>query len=298
MGPAVVDQDKWLLVLDGLVQQPFAITLTQLRSFPPTTITAFHECYGSPLTPPEKALWRIGNVTWTGVKLQTLLDIAKPLGSASFVWSDGLDGGEFAGVRADRYQKDLPIEKARSGEVLVAYEMNGAPLRKERGGPVRLVVPGWFGTNMTKWLCRLSLQARRAPSPFTTVWYNERDPAAPGAGATRPVWAVEPNSMITDPPAGARLTGRGSADVEVGGWAWSHDGVAEVCVSANDGGCWVAADVSDRVDFSWQRFRVSLALPVGCHYVVARATSKAGVPQPMRGRRNHVHRIRLEVAGA
>ncbi|KAL1640278.1 hypothetical protein SLS58_007094 [Diplodia intermedia] len=338
MGPAVVEEEKWLLVIDGLVQHPFAITLPQLKSLPRTTVTAFHECYGSPLTPPDKALWRIGNVTWTGVKLSSLLDVAAPLAAASFIWSEGLDRGAFAGVDADRYQKDLPMERARGGggvgggggEVLIAYEMNGRPLRRERGGPVRLVVPGWFGTNMTKWLCRLSAREGRAPSPFTTRWYNERVVASSssaggddggssrdGGGAVaegevvvRPVWAVEPNSMIVDPPPDTRvllLTGRGddvaagqggSVEVEVSGWAWSHDGIASVRVSANDGadGGWVDADVADRVDYSWQAFRVKLALSVGMYGVVARATSRAGVEQPMRGRRNHVHRIGLEVA--
>lgn len=298
MGPAVVDEEKWLLLIDGLVQHPFALTLDQLKKFPRTTLTAFHECYGNPLAPPTKAIWRVGNVTWTGVKLQTLLDIAAPLAAGTFVWSEGLDHGTFASVTADRYQKDMPLAKARQPEVLVAYEMNGAPLRKERGGPVRLIVPGWFGTNMTKWLCRIAVQARRAPSPFTTVLYNERDDASTSSGeeaaSTRPVWAVEPNSMIVDPPADARLTGTDEG-VEVRGWAWSHDGVSSVCVSANDGSSWVEADVSDRVDFSWQRFRVRMALPVGSYHIIARATSRAGVQQPMRGRRNHVHRIRLDV---
>ncbi|OJD33090.1 sulfite oxidase [Diplodia corticola] len=334
MGPAVVDPEKWLLVIDGLVRHPFALTLPQLKQLPRTTLTAFHECYGSPLLDPypTNALWRVGNVVWTGVRLSSLLDLAAPLPRAAFVWSEGLDRGAFAGVQADRYQKDVPMGEARGGEALVAYEMNGAPLRRERGGPVRLVVPGWFGTNMTKWLCRLSARPARAPSPFTTRWYNESVLAVPlaasmsggvdgaGGGAVaeelavvrRPVWAVEPNSMIVDPPPDTRvllLTGRrdgvagggegGSADVVVSGWAWSHDGIASVRVCADDGadGGWVDADVADRVDYSWQAFRAKLVLPVGRYGVVARAMSKGGVEQPMHGRRNHVHRIGLEVVG-
>jgi DMSO/TMAO reductase YedYZ molybdopterin-dependent catalytic subunit len=96
-------------------------------------------------------------VGWTGVPLRALLKLAQPKPLVSYVWSDGLDSGVFAGVQAERYQKDLPLEDAMAMDVLLAYEINGKPLDKERGGPVRLVVPGWFGTNSTKWICHISL---------------------------------------------------------------------------------------------------------------------------------------------
>jgi DMSO/TMAO reductase YedYZ molybdopterin-dependent catalytic subunit len=291
MGSAVVDAERWQLVIDGLVQKPLTLSLADLRRFPQSVVTAFHECYGSPLTPPVKALWRIGNVEWTGVRLQTLLELTQPLPAARFVWSEGLDRGSFGGRQMDRYQKDLPIEKATYPEVLVAYEINGKPLRKERGGPVRLIVPGWFGTNSTKWICRLSLQVQRAPSPFTTVWYNERDPTE-SAGGMRPVWTVEPNSMITSPAPGAQLQG---VRLKVRGWAWSADSIKDVSISANGGKSWVVADVAQRTDFSWQQFKAMLDLPDGMHQLMARATSLSGVEQPLSGRRNHVHTIAVEV---
>ena len=291
MGSAVVDASRWRLVIDGLVQTPLSLSLADLQHLPQTTVTAFHECYGSPLTPPVKALWRIGNVQWSGVRLQTLLGMARPLPEARFVWSEGLDRGSFGGQEMDRYQKDLPVEKALSPEVLVAYEINGEALRKERGGPVRLVVPGWFGTNSTKWVCRLSLQADRAPSPFTTVWYNERDPAD-DAGGMRPVWMVEPNSMITSPAPGARV---GGSEVEVRGWTRSAEGVKDVRISADGGKNWVIADVAQRTDFSWQQFKAMLELPVGKHPLMTRATSLSGLEQPLSGRRNHVHTVAIEV---
>ena len=288
MGSAVVDTARWRLVIDGLVQNPLTLSLADMRRLPQSAVTAFHECYGSPLTPAVRALWRVGNVRWSGVQLRTLLRMAAPLPEARFVVSEGLDCGAFGGRFMDRYQKDMPVDKALAPEVLVAYEMNGEALRKERGGPVRLVVPGWFGTNSTKWVCRLALRAERATGPFTTVWYNEPDPA----GGMRPVWTVEPNSMITSPAPGARVGGSG---VEIRGWAWSADGVRDVRISADKGESWVVAEVAQRTDFSWQQFKAVLELPEGTHRLMARATSSSGAEQPLAGRRNHVHTVAIEV---
>lgn len=291
MGAAVVDVERWQLVIDGLVMKPLTLTLDEVRSLPSTTITAFHECYGSPLKPPVEACLRIGNVSWTGVRLGTLLERVNPLPEARFVWSDGLDYGKFAGISADRYQKDLPLEKAMSPEVLLAYEVNGKPLRKERGGPLRLVVPGWFGANMTKWLCRLSLQPERAKGPYTTTLYNELDPTS-STGKMRPVWKVEPNSMIVSPAPNAKIRG---GEVVVSGWAWCNDEIEVVEVTL-DGITVASADVTPRKGFTWQHFETKFDnLSPGSHKVFARARASTGEQQPLSGRRNHVHSVEFEV---
>ncbi|KAK5117881.1 hypothetical protein LTR85_008655 [Meristemomyces frigidus] len=272
MGAAEVSLQKWLLVISGLVDKPYAVNFGELRHMPSRTVTAFHECYRSPLQPPTENLWRVGNVTWTGVPLRTLLAKAKPRRQAQFVWSEGLDRGTFAGVEADRYQRDIPLNKAQSDEVVVAYEMNGRPLSRKRGGPVRLVVPGWFGTNSTKWLSRLSVQDCRSPGPFTTLFYNEKDVLDP-YGATCPVWKVQTNSMIVQPAAASALVG---PEIAIEGWAWSDDGIEAVSVSADGGDTSVAADVGQRLQYSWQSFEAGLQLPAGSHTLMARARSISG----------------------
>jgi DMSO/TMAO reductase YedYZ molybdopterin-dependent catalytic subunit len=292
MGAAVVDESKYHLVIDGLVSQPYSLTLAQLRGIPSKTVTSFHECYGSPLKPPTEALRRIGNVQWTGVPLNALLSRAGVLDEGRFIWTDGLDRGTFAKVEADRYQKDLPLSKALSDEVIVAYAMNGSPLSKNRGGPVRLIVPGWFGTNSTKWLCRIEVQDRRAPGPFTTTFYNEHYPPDDPTCESKPIWKVQPNSMIVRPKPGARINA-GPAEVE--GWAWSEDGVVAVDISADEGQTWTAAKVGERTEFSWQRFKTTLTLQPGEYVVLARAKGADGRMQPLGKGRNHVHRVAIRV---
>lgn len=293
MGAVDVNVEKWLLIVDGLVAKPFALTFGQLLNLPSSTIQSVHECFGSPLAPATTALWRVGNVTWTGVSLRTLLDMAEPLPSADFVWSEGLDSGTFAGVDADRYQKDMPLDKAHDSEVLIAYRMNGSRLNRERGGPVRLVVPGWFGTNSTKWLCRLSLREGRAPGPYTTRFYNTEDLGNPKK-RLKPVWEVDVNSMITRPLPEAVI--RDSRAV-VEGWAWGYDGVARVEISFDDGEEWVEANVDPRIDFRWQKFTFQLNLRPGTYVLIARATSIGGKSQALNGRRNHTHKVSIKVEG-
>jgi len=304
MGSAVVDEDGWRLVLDGLVERPLSLTFVQLKGLPRTTITSFHECYGSPIAPPTKALWRIGNVKWTGVRLRDLLRVARLKHDARYVWSQGLESGSFAGVVADRYEKDLTIEKALSPEVLIAYEINGEPLSKPRGGPVRLVVPGWFGTNSTKWLCHLSLQGHRAGGPFTTTFYNEIDPTDPDGQRKRPVWTVEPNSMIVRPKPGQEVSlkevkQRSKQKLQVWGRAWGSEEITRVDVSIDGGESWFPVTdirVAPRVEFEWQLFEAQVPVPQpGRYCVIARATDKTGESQPLMGRRNHVHSVEIEV---
>lgn len=292
MGSAVVDNSKWALVIDGLVQHPIVLSLQELYQLPRKSVTAFHECYGPPTKPPIHALWRVGNVIWTGVALSDLLSMACPLPEATYMWSEGLDHGSFAGVSADCYQKDLPIEKANSPEVILAFEMNGESLTKERGGPVRLVVPGWFGTNMTKWLCRISLQKERAPGPFTTTFYNEIDPEDLTGKTMRPVGKAEVNSMIVRPAPGSNVSG---PKINVEGWAWCHEPVSEVEVTLDRSGKSYQANVSPRTDFSWQRWKAELHLSPGTYTVKAKAKSISGMVQPLSGRRNHVHSVQFEV---
>ncbi|SMQ55048.1 unnamed protein product [Zymoseptoria tritici ST99CH_3D7] len=295
LGPPIIDPSTYRLVITGLVSTPYTLTLPQLLALPSKTITAFHECYGSPLVPPTTRTNRVGNVTWTGVPLRHLLDMAGPLlPGAGYIWSDGLDSGTFAGVTTDRYRKDVTLLKALSGEVIVAYEINGLPLERLRGGPVRLVIPGWYGTNSTKWLCRLTVADRRADGPFTTVFYNELVPGRDGEeGVKRPVWGVEVNSIVVRPRKGEKVEVREGV-VEVEGWAWSESGVVGVEVRVDDED-WCKAEVEERREFEWQSFRAEVKVEKGVHKVSARARGRNGEVQPLEGRRNHVHAVEFKV---
>jgi DMSO/TMAO reductase YedYZ molybdopterin-dependent catalytic subunit len=302
MGPAVVDLATWRLHITGLVDNPLVFTFSDLTGMTSdiTSITAFHECYGPPTARPTKNYWRIGNVTWTGIPLSTLLRHAGLQDSARYIWSEGLDHGTFAGHYSHKYQKDLTLDKAMSGECMIAWKMNGQLLSKERGGPVRSVVPGWFGTNSTKWLWKIDVRAERAAETvFTTKWYNEADPGGDGT-RMRPVWEVEVNSFITTPRADSVVGGQG---VVIEGWAWSFAGVKEVVIGLQGGEGRMGEEVCDTAylqerspgNWHWQRFSWQGKLGAGKYKATSIATCKSGLTQPIEGRRNHVHAVSFKI---
>jgi DMSO/TMAO reductase YedYZ molybdopterin-dependent catalytic subunit len=296
MGVPRINIENWTLTVTGLVRDSTTFTFDKIRQFPKREIQAFHQCAGFPRRP-QVPTRRIGNVVWGGADLQTLLESVGVLPTARFLWSFGYDYGEFEGIRSDPYVKDLPLERLSHGDVLLVYEINGEPLDALHGYPLRLLVPGFYGTNSVKWLSRLELADRRADSPFTTLLYN--DPIAPSPsnpnGGTRPVWQVAPESLIVSPVPDAKV-GRGP--VEIWGRAWADGGVASVKISTDGGQTWHVAELGDQIDWSWQTFRMAWHPEgTGDAVLMSRATDKKGVFQPDADWRNAVHAVRVTKTG-
>jgi DMSO/TMAO reductase YedYZ molybdopterin-dependent catalytic subunit len=121
------------------VARPLCLGFSDLTAYPKCTITSFHQCCGSPLRPFEPTR-RVANVRWSGTRLSDILRDCRPAPEARYLWSYGADYGEFGGLHHQAYVKDLPLERVPS-DVLIAYELNSAPLPAEHGFPARLVVP-------------------------------------------------------------------------------------------------------------------------------------------------------------
>ena len=280
LGIPAVPRADWRLKVTGLVSRGLEIRFEDLASFPPHSVTAFHKCAGNPMKPAEPTPDRVGNVVWRGVRLRDVLQRCGFEAGAGYVWADGADSGSFEGVAAAKYQKDLSLAKALQDDVLLAFEMNGQPLSAYRGGPVRLVVPGWYGTNSVKWLNALHVVDRRADGPFTTIWYNDTD----ASGTKRPVWAVAPDSAISSPETGSHLPGPA---LTVSGWSWGESEIARVDVSLDGGETWSQSELAARVERSWQAFQADFQMvEPGILRIVSRATDVEGQIQPMSGARN------------
>lgn len=287
LGVLSIAPEAWRLTVGGLVDRPLDLRLDDLAGFPAARVEAAHQCAGSP-TAPTVATRRVASVVWEGVRLTDILREAGVRPNATHLWSDGADGGDFLGAAVPYFRKDLPLGRTPA-DVLLATWVNGEPLPDRHGGPVRLVVPGFYGTNSVKWLWRFTLADRRADGLFTTRYYNDPLPD----GTTRPVYGLEPESIIVDPAPEAAV----GAQAEVRGWAWGDAPVVEVRVSGDGGQSWTEAVVMPRNGREWQGWSCSLGFAAGGPTtLMCRATDADGRTQPFEGLRNEVHRVPVNIS--
>ncbi len=291
MGVAHVPVDGWELRIEGAVERPLHLTYAELLRRPAETIEGVLECFGNPVEP-DVATRRVGNVSWRGARLWPLLEEAGVQPSASLAWLEAPDHGAFAGTSSERYIKDVPLEIVRERPVLLAWEMNGAPIPPEHGFPVRAVVPGFFGTNSVKWLSRIYLADTRPESLFTTRLYNRRV-AVNGRERLEPVRDLDVHSIIVAPAEADALT-PGPQTVE--GWAWSAGPVRRVEVSSDGGATWQEARLEPRRQgYVWQRFTLAWTpRALGSYRLECRATDEQGRSQPPTGR-NRIHAVNVTV---
>jgi sulfane dehydrogenase subunit SoxC len=292
MGIARVDVADWRLTVDGLVERPRQLDYREITGLPAHEVAAVIECFGNPVEP-DVPTRRVGNVVWRGARLADLVARAGVQPGAAHVWLEGLDWGTFANIHSDRYVKDLPLARALQDDVLLAWEMNGAPLTPEHGFPLRAFVAGYFGTNAVKWLSRIHLAAERPESLFTTRLYNRRLLVG-GQPVVQPVRELDVHSVIVAPADGATL---GAGRHAVSGWAWSAWDVARVEVSTDGGTAWAPAQLTPRgATPTWQGFAFEWTVErPGRYQLGCRATDAHGRGQPPEGR-NRIHTVGVTVA--
>jgi DMSO/TMAO reductase YedYZ molybdopterin-dependent catalytic subunit len=294
LGVPRLERERWSLTIDGMVERPCTLRFDDLVRYPKTEVVSVHQCCGSPLAPFEPTR-RVCNVRWGGVRLVDVLADCRPRAAAQYIWSYGVDSGDFSGVAVEAYVKDLPLARVEA-DVLIGYEMNGSALPAEHGFPARLVVPGFYGTNSVKWLTRMTLVERRAPGPFTTRWYN--DPVLDGAGRdtgdATPVRSIAPESLIISPA--PHETCELPSEREIWGWAWGDGGVRNVYVRTDDAATWRRAALEPPRGREWQRFSIPwMPGQRGAVVLASLAEAMDGLLQPILGRRNAIHAVPVNV---
>lgn len=312
--------DGWSFRLGGLVETPVEIGLDELQRLPRHEVESVVQCSGNgrALSDPRitGSQWRIGaagNAIWGGARIR---DVIERLG-----------GGLRPGVRYmtsiggeplpdeeifSPHGRSVPIEKAMQ-DGIIAYEMNGEPLPAMHGKPFRLLHPGYYGTNCTKWLAQLrptremvDLGTQVSSYRLFPEGVSADDLDGPEDRRAPQCWAQEVKSILLSPVASS-FAGRTEAGrVLLAGVAWSHDGPVErVDVSTDDGRSWRRAEFSGPASrFGWRTFFHEAELRPGRHTLLTRATDSRGRRQPARhtfntkGYSNHSYRshaVELEV---
>jgi DMSO/TMAO reductase YedYZ molybdopterin-dependent catalytic subunit len=260
-------------------------TFDELRRLPSRRFTATLECAGNnrigfaPL--PKGEPWDTGAVstaTWRGVSLSTIIHQAGLLPSTVEILFNGADHGRPHDHDQEvQFGRSLPLAKALDPDTLLVYEMNDEPLTPEHGGPVRLLVPDWYGMASVKWLTGITA----LDHPFTGYFQTKRYVyQLPDQAEPVPVCTMQVKSLIIAPEPGVTLPpGRHV----ISGLAWSGAGAIRAVEVSVGGDCgWQTAQLWDEEQaYTWRRWVWTWEVrEPGRHVLRVRATDEQGNTQP------------------
>jgi len=291
--PLEIDPDTFTLEVKGKVDKPLKLSLAELKRMPSVEIVAVNECSGNSrgFFEPRVAGGQLGNgamgnARWRGVALKAVLDRAGVQKDARQVTFNGLDGPVVD--KTPDFVKALDIDQARNGEVMLAYSMNGQDLPFLNGFPLRLVVPGYYGTYWVKHLSEITV----IDSVFDGFWMksayripdNDCNCTEPGTPpkTTIPIGRLTVRSFITSLGNDAKVAA--GQPIALKGIAFDGGtGIKEVAVSTDDGESWTPAKLGqDLGKFSFREWQLPVTLAAGPHELKVRATNNGGQTQPMK----------------
>ena len=281
------------LTIKGLVDKELSFSVAELqKAFPVVTLAGMLECAGSGREgyqprasgTPWLATGGMGCPRWTGVRLRDVLKAAGLKPNAAHTAGQGGDPG--AVPTAAPVIRSIPMDKALEENTLIAWGMNGGPLPKIHGYPLRLVVPGWVGSASTKWLNTIMvLDAPFKGTYMTNSYIVPRWPIKPGEKmppytVSAQAWPIK--SIITSPAPNAVF--QRNQRITVRGRTWVGEGqVDRVEISTDEGNTWQRARLQKNADrFAWRTFTHEFQ-PGNYGYVtiLARAWDDRGNAQPM-----------------
>src|SRR5882762_659236 len=290
--PLDIDPDKFTLEIKGKVDRPLKLSLKEIRKLPAVELTAVNQCSGNSrgffnprVAGGQLANGAMGNARWRGVPLKTVLDMAGVQPGARQVTFNGMDGP--VADKTPDFVKALDIDHAGDGEVMLAYGMNGEDLPFLNGFPLRLIVPGYYGTYWVKHLNEITV----IDSVFDGFWMKSayripdtpNNSVEPGTApkATIPINRYTVRSFITNMKDSAKM--KAGKEIELKGIAFDGGkGIKEVAVSVDDGKTWAPAKLGkDLGNYSFREWRLPIKLAAGVHSLKSRATSNGGQTQPL-----------------
>src|SRR3982075_2347336 len=273
--PLNIDPDKFTLEIKGKVDHPQKLSLQDIRKLRAVELVAVNQCSGNSrgFSSPRVAGGQLGNgamgnARWHGVPLKTVLDKAGVQQGTKQVTFNGMDGP--VSDKTPDFVKALDIDHARDGEVMLAYGMNGEDLPVLNGFPLRLIVPGYYGTYWLKHLNEITVIDNVFDGVFMKTAYRIPDTPCgcvePGAvpKATIPINRLTIRSFMPSVSDGAKL--KPGATTLKGIAFDSGKGIKEVAVTIDGGKTWTPAKLGkDLGKYSFREWRLPVKLAAGSH---------------------------------
>lgn len=294
-----VPLDGWMIEIMGLVQYPIIFDAAELRDLEQSEVEMVLQCSGNGRTffartaETSGTQWEygaMGNVRFRGPSLAAVLAEYDPVPDVSAIFLTA-EGADEPGERASNpdFEHSVPLADVLDKAIL-ALEMNGEPLPGSHGGPVRLVIPGYYGTMNMKWLTRLRFDAHETNNYNQIPRYRVPNVVLePGSDFeytfenSTPDWRQRVKSVIFSPLTGSNVA---AGTVEVTGVAWNDGAVpiTSVEISTDGGQVWQRAELeTPKSTYAWHHFRANVELQSGEGRIHARATDALGRSQPLDG---------------
>jgi sulfite dehydrogenase len=285
-----IDPDTWTVEIKGKVDKPLKLKLADLKRLPSTEFVAVNQCSGNSrafsnprVAGGQSGNGAMGNARWKGVPLKAVLDQAGVQAGAKQIAYSGFDGP--VTDKTPKFVKALDIDHARDGEVMIAYQMNGADLPVLNGFPVRMIVPGWYGTYWMKHLNEITVLDKDYDGFWMKSAYRipdtENAMIEPGTApkATVPINRFNVRSFITSIADGSKVK---AGQTTLKGIAFNGgSGIKSVAVSTDGGKSWADAKLGqDLGKYSFREWTLPVNLAAGPHVLQVRATGNDGKTQP------------------
>ena len=287
----VADRDAWEVSFEG-VATPRSMRLSELRKLGIDTVATVlqcsgngrglfeHEASGSP--------WitgAAGCVLWSGVPVRAVVEeLGGAAESARFMTSTG---GETIpeGLEAKEVivERSVPLENLETA--ILAWEINGQPIPLAHGGPLRMIVPGYYGINNVKYVKRVAFTDSETDAKIQTSGYRLRPVEESGSPDQPSMWEMKVKSWVTHP-----LMDTASGRVQIHGVAFGGvNPVEKVEVSTDGGATWNEATLigPDLGRFAWRVFVHAADLQAGTYTITSRATDSEGNVQSETTEPNH-----------
>jgi DMSO/TMAO reductase YedYZ molybdopterin-dependent catalytic subunit/mono/diheme cytochrome c family protein len=295
----VTDRDLWTVAIVGAEQtagHTTTLSLAELKALPTATIASVLQCSGNGRAffahSPSGSPWGVGAAgcaLWTGVKLSTVFEhLGGAHTEARFVTATGgellPEGIEPSSVAVER---SVPIDKGLD-DCLLVWEMNGEPLPPLHGGPLRLLVPGYFGVNNVKWVKRLAASANESENKIQQSGYRVRAVGESGNSSHPSTYRMPVKSWLNGPGANGEPLPQGRH--QLFGVAFSGErGINHIDISLDGGSSWQRASLygPDLGPNAWRTFSLEADLSEGAYLLVSKATDTAGDSQPEHFPANH-----------